>query len=445
MSQPLRVAADPPSAATRRGCDMRSGPRLRMRLLDAVALLLIAAPAFAQERITLDEAVRRATARNPTALVAEQEIRRAEGILKEVRAPALPILSANAIATRNDAERDLAGRPIAPLSSRSANVNLTVPLFVPQRWLAWSHAGDQVDIARTSLEDARRFVAVATARTYITVMAQHRLVQVTTQARDSARAHLEDAHARFEVGSGNRLDEVRAGQELASDEAQLAQAQAGLSRAREVLGVLVGADGPIEVGEQLALPALPAPEDALRDAEDNRPDVLASKQRTESAQSVLRDSWADYMPLLSAVAQPFYNSPSTSTLPETGWQAQLVLSIPLFDGGFRYGVRRERSALFEESKAQLEGLLRQARSEVRAAFDAVRGADDSLRSARQAANLARQALDMSMLAYREGATNDLEVVDAERRARDADVAALSAEDTARQARIDLLAASGRFP
>jgi outer membrane protein TolC len=52
---------------------------------------------------------------------------------------------------------------------------------------------------------------------------------------------------------------------------------------------------------------------------------------------------------------------------------------------------------------------------------------------------------MSMLAYREGATNDLEVVDAERRARDADVAALSAEDTARQARIDLLAASGRFP
>ena len=99
----------------------------------------------------------------------------------------------------------------------------------------------------------------------------------------------------------------------------------------------------------------------------------------------------------------------------------------------------------EESKAQLEGLLRQARSEVRAAFEAVRGADDSLRSARQAARLAHQALDMSTLAYREGATNDLEVVDAERRARDADVAALSAEDIARQARIDLLAASGRFP
>jgi len=420
-------------------------------LLLELALVLVTAPAFAappappMERLTLDEAVRRAIARNPTALIAEEEIRRAEGIVKEVRAGSLPTLTANASATRLDDARRLDNRVVTPLNYRNANANLTIPLFAPQRWLAWKNSAAQVEIARLSSEDARRAVAVATARAYISVMAQHRLVQITVQARDSARAHLEDAHARFEVGSGNRLDEVRAAQEVASDEAQLAQAETGLSRAREVLGVLVGADGPIEVGEQLALPALPLPEDALRDAEDNRPDVLASKQRTESAHDVLRDSWADYMPLLSAVAQPFYNSPATSTVPETGWQAQLVLTIPLFDGGFRYGVRRERSAIFEESKAQLEGLLRQARSEVRAAFEAVRGADDSLRSARQAARLAHQALDMSMLAYREGATNDLEVVDAERRARDADVVALVAEDTARQARIDLLAASGRFP
>ena len=421
-----------------------------MVLLELAALVLAAAPAFSappappMERLTLEEAVRRAIARNPTALIAEEEIHRAEGIVKEVRAGSFPTLTANAAATRIDDTRTV-GSVVTPLNYRNANVNLTIPVFAPQRWLAWKNSGAQVEIARLSADDARRAVAVATARTYISVMAQHRLVQITIQARDGARAHLEDAHARFEVGSGNRLDEVRAAQEVATDEAQLAQAQAGLSRAREALGVLVGADGPIEVGEQLALPALPAPEDALRDAEDKRPDVLASKRRTESAHDVLRDSWADYMPLLSAVAQPFYNSPATPALPETGWQAQLVLSIPLFDGGFRYGARRERSALFEESKAQLEGLLRLARSEVRAAFESVRGADDSLRSARQAARLAHQALDMSMLAYREGATNDLEVVDAERRARDADVAALSAEDIARQARIDLLAASGRFP
>lgn len=418
-----------------------------MRLRKLVGLLLIAAPALAQEKLTLEEAVRRAVARNPTSLIAEQEIRRAEGILKEARAPSLPFLTVNAAAIRNDAERQLGGRVFAPLSSRTANLNLTIPLFAPQRWLAWAHAGEQVDIARASLEDARRFVAVITARTYLSVIAQHRLVQITVQARDSAKAHFDDAHARFEVGSGNRLDEVRAAQELAGDEAQLAQAEANLVKAREALGVLVAAEGPVEVEQDLALPAPPLPEEALRDVEENRPDVLASRQRAEAARKVVRDSWADYLPLLSAVLQPFYNSttPFITTVPQTGWQAQLVLTLPLYDGGARYGLRRERNALYEESKAQLEGLLRQARSDIRGSFEAVRRADESVRSARQAARLAHDALQMTMLAYREGATNDLEVVDAQRRARDADVAALSAEDTARQARIDLLAASGRFP
>jgi outer membrane protein TolC len=419
-----------------------------MRLLELVGLFLVASPAFAQERLPLEEAVRRAVARNPTALIAEQEIRRAEGILKEVRAPAMPILSANAVLTRNDSEHDTTGGTVvAPLSSGTANLSLSVPLLAPQRWLAAARAGDQIDVARTSAEDARRAVAVATARAYLTVMNAHRLVQITAQARDSAKAHLDDAHARFEVGSGNRLDEVRAGQDMAGNEAALALAEGAVVRTREALGVLVGAEGPVEVEDQIALPAPPAPQEALRDAETSRPDVLATKQRTEVARKVLRDSWADYMPLLTAVFEPFYNTthPNIPAVPETGWQAQLVLSIPLYDGGARYGLQRERSATYEESKAQLEGLLRQARSDVRASFESVRRADESLQSARLGARLAHEALEMTTLAYREGATNDLEVVDAARRARDADVAALVAEDTSRQARIDLLYASGRFP
>ena len=407
--------------------------------------LLLAAPALAQEKLTLDEAVRRALIRNSSAVIAQQEILRAEGILREQRAPSLPILTGNAVDTRIDSARSLAGRTLTPLVSLNANLTLTVPLIAPQRWVQWSHASDQVEVAQLSSEEVRRTVGVATARAYLGVMAQHRLVGVTTQARDNAKSHLDDAHARFEVGSGNRLDEVRAAQELATDESQLSAALAALDRSREALGVLVGEEGPVEVEQQVTLPAPPAPDDALREAEEKRADVRAQKLRTEAARRVLRDSWADYMPLLSAVLQPFYQTPATVTVPQTGWQAQLVLTLPIFDGGARYGLRRERSALHAEAQAQLEGLLRQARSDVRAGFESLKRTDESLGSARRAAKLAHEALDMTMLAYREGATNDLEVVDAERRARDADTAALVAEDAARQARIDLLSASGRFP
>jgi outer membrane protein TolC len=43
------------------------------------------------------------------------------------------------------------------------------------------------------------------------------------------------------------------------------------------------------------------------------------------------------------------------------------------------------------------------------------------------------------------ASTNIEVIDAERRARDAQTTAVIADDTARQARLDLLAATGRFP
>ncbi|TMA15870.1 MAG: TolC family protein, partial [Deltaproteobacteria bacterium] len=252
--------------------------------------LLLAAPALAQEKLTLDEAVRRALIRNSSAVIAQQEILRAEGILREQRAPSLPILTGNAVDTRIDSARSLAGRTLTPLVSLNANLTLTVPLIAPQHWVQWSHASDQVDVAQLSSEEVRRTVGVATARAYLGVMAQHRLVGVTTQARDNAKSHLDDAHARFEVGSGNRLDEVRAAQELATDESQLSAALAALDRSREALGVLVGEEGPVEVEQQVTLPAPPAPDDALREAEEKRADVRAQKLRTEAARRVLRDS-----------------------------------------------------------------------------------------------------------------------------------------------------------
>lgn len=408
--------------------------------------LAVSFTARAQEKLSLEEAVRRALRHNVNAQVAAQEIRRAEGIVKEARSPALPQLTGNATGTRLDADRRLAsGALVAGRDQLSANLQLSLPIFAPQRWLAWAHASEQVDVARASAEDVARGVAVSTARAYLGVMAQHRLIQINTQARDVARVHLEDAKARFEVGTGNRLDQVRAGQELATDEANLASARVNLARSMEALAALLGEDQPVDATEQIALPPAPVPEIVLKDAEELRADLRAQRQRTEAARKVLRDSWADYLPLLTAVAQPFYQNPPTLTQPQTGWQAQLVLTLPLYDGGARYGLQRERSALYEEAKAQLDQALRQARADVRLAFEEVRRADESLGSAREAARLAREALDMTVLAYREGATNDLEVVDAERRARDADTAVLAAEDASRQARIDLLAASGRFP
>jgi outer membrane protein TolC len=176
-----------------------------------------------------------------------------------------------------------------------------------------------------------------------------------------------------------------------------------------------------------------------------RPDVREAQSRSEAAHHVTRDSYTDYLPLLTGIFAPFYQNPPSLTVPRTGWQAQLLLTVPLFDGGLRYGQRRERSAFERQARAQLEATLRQARSEVRVAFEAVREADHANAFAHEAAKLAKEALDLAATAYRAGTATNLELIDAQRHARDAAAQAALAEDSARQARLELLVSTGRFP
>jgi outer membrane protein TolC len=68
-----------------------------------------------------------------------------------------------------------------------------------------------------------------------------------------------------------------------------------------------------------------------------------------------------------------------------------------------------------------------------------------LGSSRAAAQEAAQVLDITQVSYRAGAATNLDVIDSQRRARDADTAVAIAEDQVRQSRLDLLTALGRFP
>ncbi len=399
----------------------------------------------AAERLTFDAAVARALARNPTALEADAEIRRYRALMEEVRASSLPTLDATGAYTRLDGNRVSQGVVVVPRSAVSAAVTLSVPLVSPRNWALWSQAGDRVDVARLDAAAVRRTVAVATARAYLEVIAQKRLLETAVTARDNARAHYDFTRAQRVGGVGNRLDEARAAQELTTDEVGLQNEAVALFRAREALGVLVAGDGAIDATEE-TFGQMPTLNDALDESARLRADVRARQGAAAAADRRVDQAYTDYLPYLNLVAYPFYqNPPIIPTTPQTGWEAQLVLTLPIYDGGLRYGQERERKALADEARLDVEGTLRQAKSEVRAAFEEIQRADAALDQGQQSAAFARQALALANQAYRAGATTNLEVIDAERQSRDADTLAAVAADAARQARLDMLAASGRFP
>ena len=366
---------------------------------------------------------------------------------EEARAGWLPLLTGNASYIHYDSPRLFGGTVTTPSNVWNGNIQLTVPIISPTAWANDWHAQDNRAIASVNAADVRRQLATAVGRAYLTVLLQHRQLEVSVRARDNARAHYQYAHTRMDLGLGNGVDDARAEQELRTDEAQLKNAETALVRAQSALAVLLSEEDLIDAADDVVLNAAPADATAAAAAAEGarqRSDVRALEARRAAAEHLQRDEWVLYAPSLLAQAMAFKQI-ETPLQPGTGWQAGLVLTIPFYDGGLRYGVRKEREANQEEARAQLDAILRQVSVEVRTTLRVVGNSDQSLGAARAAAASANIAATLADKSYRAGASTDIEVVDAERRARDAESQVALAEDAARQARLDLLLATGAFP
>jgi outer membrane protein len=407
----------------------------------------MAVAAAAQERqaqpMTFDEAIARAVASHPTVAQAAAGILRAEALLQQVAARSRPSLDASVSTRTIGPVQEFAGEAINPRTQLTAGVSLAVPLLTPSRWAQRAQAQDQVLVAERGAADVRLAIAVATAEAYLAVITQRRVLELNRRARDNAQAHFDFAQRRFEGGLGSRLNALRAQQELSSVDARVEDAVLGVLRAQEALGVLVAGDGLVDA---VAEPSFAAPAGVeAGEGTAGRPDVQLAAARTAAAERVAADAWKDRLPEVTAVVTPQWLHPTGLFAPARSWSAGLLFTVPLFDSGLRAGMARERQALLDVARAGQHDVERQARAEIRIAQDAVRVTERALASAQAAAGQAGEVLSITDLAFRTGATTNIEVIDAQRRARDAETAAAIAEDAVRRARLELLVALGRFP
>jgi outer membrane protein len=401
----------------------------------------------AMESVTLEEAVQRALKNNPTIGQASQGVLRAESLLQQARAATLPNVNATFSNVVVDTERGFNGAITQPRSQSAFSASLAVPVLAASRWAATTQARDQIEIANLTTADVRTEIAVATAQAYLAIIAQKRQVDVSMRARETALSHLDYARRRLEAGAGTKLNELRAGQEVATDEARVENAQLGVRRAQEALGVLMVADGPVDAAAE---PVFAVPEPLTAVATETawmtaRPDVRLFTASERAADRVWRDSFKDFFPTGIASFDPQALAPAGAFNSPRSWRFVVSFAQPVFDGGQRRGQKRFREAALNVSRLALQGLQIQARSEVRLAQETVRSTERALASLRSAAQQANDVLAIVNIAFEAGATTNIEVIDAQRQARDADSAAAVAEDVVRRARLDLLTALGRFP
>lgn len=421
---------------------------LRGAVIGAVAAVLAATAAHAQmpapplETVTFEQAVERAIASNLTVERASTAVLGAEALLAQARAAVRPTAGGTAVVTVLDGERGFSGNVVQPRTQLTLGGSVDVPVLAASQWAARAQAADQIAIAKLTVDDIRRQVGVAAAQAYLAIVTGKRQVEVNERARDTARAQLDYAAARREGGVGSRLNEERAAQELAVNEELVERTRLAVMLGQEALGRLLAADHAIDVA---AAPALETP---AADGESwwrARTDIRLFDARIDAQARVVDDSSRDWVPTVGASFQPQYITPSGLFAPSGTWRALVSANIPLFDSGQRKAVKVRRQADLSLFRVDRRDAELSARSEARIARTTIEAEARALERSRQAAMHAGEVLRITDVAFRAGATTNIELVDAQRRARDAESAVALSEDRARSARLALLVALGRFP
>jgi outer membrane protein TolC len=394
--------------------------------------------------VDLPGAWREARRRSPRLPAAAAAIERAEAAAKLARAGWLPSLRGQATYTRIDGERAIGDRVLVPQDASNAALVLNAPLVDAARWKLSGRARDAVGSERLRAAEVERRLALSLGESYLAVLLQRRAVEVAERAVETSRTQLDIARQRRAGGVGTRLEEVRAERELRDNQGRSALARAALTAAQEALGAVAGAGEPLDAGISPTLPAMPRLAQALSELGE-RPDVAALSRDVQISQRAVDDGWLDYLPTLGLTATPYLQAPSTATQPERGWQAQLALVVPLFDGGFRSAVQRDRRALLAEAQAALAERLLEAGATLRATAGELVHRERALQDTEASAALADESLQLARTAFREGVGTQVDLIEAERSARDAATAVAVATFDRDRTRLVFLLATGRLP
>ena len=240
-------------------------------------------------------------------------------------------------------------------------------------------------------------------------------------------AHYEYANQRYEGGIGSRLNAVRAQQEVSADEARVEDARLAIRRAQEALGVLIAADGPVDAAEE---PTFEVPSPAVPDAQlvSGRQDLQVIFARESAAQRRAGDAWKDYLPSVTALFTPTVLAP-TGLFANAGRGARRCCSRCRCSSRAAGGARRASGRHWSMSCAP-SATTQNGRRVPRSEPPAKRSPRPSGRwqFAQTAAQQANEVVQITDVAFREGATTNIEVIDAQRQARDAETAAAIAEE-----------------
>lgn len=427
-----------------------------------------AAPAV-EPTLPLEAALAELDARSLSLAQARARAEGASALAREAASGLLPVLQGQLSYTRNSADAAVTppvitvtpGGPvltkgptlfIQPLEQKTASASLRVPLLAPNAWFDLAASRDAARAADGAALATRAAVRTGFAQAAYASAAAEEVVGATEKAVANAAELEASAGRRVAAGTAAPLDALKAQTERVRRESDLAQARASLGRARLALGILLGREGPVRVGVPdpaeeppgAPTPAPGTPPEALAaQAVAHRPEVAAQAAQVDAARAQVRSAWSRLAPTVQASGSIFASDVPYPTGDKDGWRVGVDLTWTLYDGGFRYGKRREAEARLAEARAGAEAERLAVVEEVLNGARDLDLARERLRLAGAQARLAGDAAASARRSFEAGVASSLDVIDANDRLYLADVGLADARARLAQARLAFDRAVGR--
>lgn len=352
----------------------------------------------------------------PTYLSSYQGVLRAQAQQRVALAAALPQLNGQASFTHqfivNTTEVQGMARETPPQDVLGVSAQLVVPVFSPRVLYGLGTAERTVDVARLTLQEARRELARQVVDAMLATLASQRVSALNRQGLRAALERRELAQARLRFGQSPQLDADRAEQDVNSARTALIQGDEALFQVREQLGNLLGSSTPIGAAPELDLGALEraiVETCSIRRDIELQPQVAASRARLELARRAITDAELRVAPSLSIGSQAGWQS-RVSLGPRGQWSVQALLSLPFYDGGARYGLEDEARALAAQAREELTAVRLRALTSVARAQRAVQVSEASQQVARQQRDLAQRVDQRIREGYARGVGTSLDLV-----------------------------------
>lgn len=312
-----------------------------------------------------------------------------------------------------------------PGASRTANVfagalNLAWEIDV------WGRIRRATEAARAELfaqEAFRRGVLLSlvsgVAQAFFELRELDLELEIARRTADAFRETRDLFQRQFEGGVASKLEVQRAEAALAQTEAQIPELERGIVAKENELCVLLGrTPGPIPRGATLdAFPEPPAIPAGLPSALlVRRPDLVQAESRLVATNARIGQAIAEFFPRIGLTAAYGSQSLELRDFASAGasvWSLAAVASGPIFQGGNLFYRWRFSKAAFDEARAAYEKTVLVAFAEVSNALVARERLAASRAAQARAVGALHESVRLSLVRYRGGLSNYVEVLDAQ--------------------------------